>query len=140
MCVTSHPVRSGDAREAKADERVSSPAASWEKRTPGSPRDHVLLPEKRNVTQCGLYQGPLMEPALHSGPHCLGQDEKRGLLFRKAPLTSPPNHASSHACSPSSSVSEGVMGGVGAVSRSLASHGGSDIMWFTESWGDLQSC
>lgn len=30
------------------------------------------------------------------------------------------------------------MGGVGAVSRSLASHGGSDIMWFTESRGDLQ--
>lgn len=79
-----------------------------------SPQHHVLLPEKDlffflNVAQWSLYEVPLMEPAPRSCPHCLGQDEKR-LLFRKATLSSPSNHAGSHACSPSF-VSGGGRGG-----------------------------
>lgn len=42
-----------------------------------------------------------MEPAPHSCPHCLGPDEKR-LLFGKPRLSSPMNHANSHACALSS--------------------------------------
>lgn len=73
-----------------------------------------------------------MEPAPHSCPHCLGQDEKR-LLFRKATLSSPSNHASSHACSPSS-VSEGGRGGEAGHFWELGTPEGSDIMCFSQSW------
>lgn len=109
-----------------------------------SPQHHILLPEKAffffvsfsNVAQRSLYEVPLMEPAPHSCPHCLGQDEKR-LLFRKAALSSPSNHASSHACSPSS-VSEGGRGGEAGRFLGLGSPKRSDIMCFSESWGGLQ--
>lgn len=118
----------------------SSPAASWEKSLSGCPA-HL------NITfyflkkpffsfffaQRSFYEVPLMEPAPHSCPHCLGQDEKR-LLFRKAALSSPSNHASSHACSPSS-VSEGGRGGEAGHFLGLGSPQGSDIMCFSESWG-----
>lgn len=74
-----------------------------------------------------------MEPAPHSCPHCLGQDEKR-LLFRKARLSSPVNHASSHACSLSSCVSQAARGGEEGVFQDLCSPEGSDGggRWFTE--------
>lgn len=83
--------------------------------------------------QRSFYEVALMEPAPRSCPHCLGQDEKR-LLFRKAALSSPSNHASSHACSPSS-VSEGGRGGEAGHFLGLGSPQGRDIMCFSESWG-----
>lgn len=78
-----------------------------------------------------LYTAPIMEPAPHSCPHCLGQDEKR-LLFRKAGLSSPVNHANSHACSLSSSVSKAARGGEAGVFQDARSPEGSDVRWFTE--------
>lgn len=124
-----HPTDTGDKREVEAKKCVknvsntwrwvsvlASPAASWEKCLSGCPAHLNIMfyfLKKTffffNVAQCSLYEVPLMEPAPRSCPHCLGQDEKR-LLFRKVTLSSPSNHAGSHACSPSS-VSGGGRGG-----------------------------